>query len=636
MGRKPTPNGSSALNAVNGLSNGERKNASASNSTKPESTSQPLGPPDIVVAWPSDLKANVAAGLVNMSMACYSNAIIQMLMHTPPVLRHFHQHSPGNCENKFCVTCSLRETALEHWSGKRSVYRPQAIHGNLGRIKKGFSVKKQEDAHEFLRFVTDAMQNSELQNSGIAGLPSVELEKYKRLSWVNRALGGRVRSRVLCLTCKKPSDTFDSVLDLSLDIPSHARTLLQLLDHFVHTEKLDGENKYKCDNCKKKVVATKQMMLDKAPPVLTLHLKRFGYNWRGSARKINTTIVYPTILDLKPYLGEALYRLYGVVCHRGGGPDSGHYTAWVRGPERTSWFRADDEEVRRVSPKDALNDAGAYLLNYVRLTPEEIALWNARKVARTDAAVAPEAPTPHSPGKRRRDDDDTSEPHKRPTPATKTVPVYLVPKVKSTNLQVSSVGKRKSRDEDEGEESPSPHKRPSTPSRNDALHEYASGVPNGGLARLANYGSSDDGRDEDDGEASPYPGPMPGSYPTSPRSQASEASSSPPANRKDIESPESRAAPPTPSPKVEPKQERPAPRYSGPSGDNAFAKRNGASAEKGSKSSPSALRKRLSTETTSRLPDGRILPLVGVIPSERERFLGRSKGFTIRMQGRKD
>jgi ubiquitin carboxyl-terminal hydrolase 36/42 len=72
-------------------------------------------------------------------------------------------------------------------------------------------------------------------------------EKVKCTSLVYRTLGGRVRSRVLCLSCKKPSDTFDSLLDLSLDIPRNASDLLDLFQHFIHKERLDGDNKYKCD-----------------------------------------------------------------------------------------------------------------------------------------------------------------------------------------------------------------------------------------------------------------------------------------------------------------------------------------------------------------------------------------------------
>lgn len=62
-----------------------------------------------------------------------------------------------------------------------------------------------------------------------------------------RTWGGQVRSRVLCLSCKNPSDTFDSFLDLSLDVPNRARNVNDLLKGFIHEDKLDGDNKYNCE-----------------------------------------------------------------------------------------------------------------------------------------------------------------------------------------------------------------------------------------------------------------------------------------------------------------------------------------------------------------------------------------------------
>lgn len=72
-------------------------------------------------------------------------------------------------------------------------------------------------------------------------------EKLKRTTWVYRTWGGQVRSRVLCLSCKHPSDTFDSILDLSLDLPPKARTVQDLLKQFTHEDRLDGDNKYNCE-----------------------------------------------------------------------------------------------------------------------------------------------------------------------------------------------------------------------------------------------------------------------------------------------------------------------------------------------------------------------------------------------------
>lgn len=58
----------------------------------------------INLTWPDKMKTrkSAAAGLYNPSMACYANATLQVLLHTPPVLRIAQSHEPKNCE--FCLS----------------------------------------------------------------------------------------------------------------------------------------------------------------------------------------------------------------------------------------------------------------------------------------------------------------------------------------------------------------------------------------------------------------------------------------------------------------------------------------------------------------------------------------------------
>ena len=74
-------------------------------------------------------------------------------------------------------------------------------------------------------------------------------EKLKHTTWVHRIWGGLIRSRVLCGSCKKPSDTYDHFLDLSLDVNrgGGAPKLHSMLQAFTREERLEGDNKYKCE-----------------------------------------------------------------------------------------------------------------------------------------------------------------------------------------------------------------------------------------------------------------------------------------------------------------------------------------------------------------------------------------------------
>lgn len=144
--------------------------------------------------------------------------------------------------------------------------------------------------------------------------------RIKETSFVHQIFGGKLRSRVKCLSCGHPSDTFDSILDLSLDV-FRCDSIKDALATFVRVDQLKGANKYKCEKyvsvllfrtwavaderffpcrCKKLVVAEKSFTIDEAPMVLTIHLKRFT----PSGKKISDAIKYPETLSLGPYMSD--------------------------------------------------------------------------------------------------------------------------------------------------------------------------------------------------------------------------------------------------------------------------------------------------------------------------------------------
>ena len=76
---------------------------------------------------------------------------------------------------------------------------------------------------------------------------------------------------------------------------------------------------------------------------------------------------YDEKLFLQPFMSEGefgpTYLLYGVICHAGGGPNSGHYYAFVKSKEGR-WFEMNDETVQATSPPT--DKKNAYMLFYMR------------------------------------------------------------------------------------------------------------------------------------------------------------------------------------------------------------------------------------------------------------------------------
>jgi ubiquitin carboxyl-terminal hydrolase 36/42 len=84
-------------------------------------------------------------------------------------------------------------------------------------------------------------------------------------------------------------------------------------------------------------------------------------------RKITHPLEYDEDLTLQPYMSSGQfgpsYSLFGVICHAGGGPNSGHYYAFVKSKEGR-WYEMNDEMVQPTSlPTGKRN---AYMLFYIQ------------------------------------------------------------------------------------------------------------------------------------------------------------------------------------------------------------------------------------------------------------------------------
>ncbi|TBU33130.1 cysteine proteinase [Dichomitus squalens] len=336
----------------------------------------------IETSWPNVSKP-VGCGLGNTGNTCFLNSALQCLLHTPPLLHILSKH-PESCHspksnNASCMICVLRQVMQDVFTKPHSTI-PYPVITKLHVIAKHMRRGRQEDSHEFLRYFVDA-----LQRSALAGAPPKVDPKLAEKTWVYKIFGGLLRSRVSCLSCGYNSDTFDRMLDLSVDIAGVA-SLRDALRKFVAVDHLRGADKYKCEKCKKPVNADKQFTIHEAPAVLTVHLKRFS----PMGRKIAIPIRYDERLSLEPFMSEGSfgpnYTLYGVISHAGNGPNSGHYYAHVKGANGR-WHEMNDDYVAPLSgvPTSLKN---AYILFYI------LEKGQALEAALAPRAVTPSRPTP--------------------------------------------------------------------------------------------------------------------------------------------------------------------------------------------------------------------------------------------------
>ncbi|KAA8524095.1 hypothetical protein F0562_010474 [Nyssa sinensis] len=331
-------------------------------------------------------KNGAPLGLKNLGNTCYLNSVLQCLTYTPPLanfcLKNQHSsfcdYATESDRKRECPFCILEKRIVRSLSIDQTLDTPSKINSCLRIFSEHFRCGRQEDAHEFLRYVIDACHNTclrlkKLQQQRRKGGLKNGGDGFNGSSVVREIFGGALQSQVKCLSCGKESNKIDDIMDISLDV-LHSSSLKDALQKFFQPEVLDGNNEYNCENCKKLVAAKKQMSIFQAPNVLVIQLKRFEGIFGG---KIDKAIAFEEILVLSSYMCKASqdphpeYNLFGTIVHSGYSPDSGHYYAYIK-DAMGHWYCCNDSYVSLATLQEVLSEK-VYILFFSRTKQRPVA-----------------------------------------------------------------------------------------------------------------------------------------------------------------------------------------------------------------------------------------------------------------------
>lgn len=312
-------------------------------------------------------------GFRNLGNTCYLNSVLQCLTYTPPLanfcLRNLHS-SVCKSWDGHCPFCLVEKRILRSLNSDIPHDAPVNIQRSLELFAKHFRSGRQEDAHEFLRYLIEACNDVCVKLYKARNSQGGKASKGEPDTIVKDIFGGVLQSQVKCLSCEAESNKMDEIMDISLDI-LHASSLKEAFSRYFQSELLDGNNKYRCEKCKKLSTARKQMSIFQAPNVLVIQLKRFEDSYGG---KIDRSIIFEERLALSGHMCRDSqdvrpeYTLFGTIVHSGYSQDSGHYYAYVK-DANSHWYCCNDAHVSSATLQTVLSEK-VYMLFFLRSSPK--------------------------------------------------------------------------------------------------------------------------------------------------------------------------------------------------------------------------------------------------------------------------
>jgi ubiquitin C-terminal hydrolase len=377
-----------------------------------------------------DKSAAGYVGLVNLGATCYMNSLLQQFYMMPslrrdllaaPVVLGPDETLKGNMVYQFHqLMGNLQET-------EKAAYNPKEFTGSYRDIEGNpADVNQQQDVSEFFNIVCGTLETL---------LKGTEDERL-----LQRNLGCVQVSQIKSLEPEFPftSEREEELYAIPLDVRLK-NNFNDAMDLFVKQDILEGDNKYKCEEHQRHIVATKGNLIKTMSNTLIFHLMRFDFDVATyRKRKLNEYFNFPTRINMKRWTksGQAQmaqeqaglppipelsaefpeeyyeYQLTGILVHTGSA-DSGHYYSFIKERQTPSkWYQFNDRVVSEFDPnsiphecfggyhsvkewdqhlqKDVWHDVpterSAYMLFYERVTPMTVA---ATKSAAETPAVLP-------------------------------------------------------------------------------------------------------------------------------------------------------------------------------------------------------------------------------------------------------
>ena len=331
-------------------------------------------------------------GLSNLGNTCFLNSTLQCLSHTYELNNMLNSKNYKNRINK-----TPESLILVEWDKLRELMWSEncviAPNGFLQAVQKVARIKDkdiftgfaQNDLPEFLDFMIDCFHNSikrevkmNITGNVITDTDKLAQASYKMMqnmykkeySEFLKLFYGIHISEINSLESDYINITPEPFFNLTLPINPQNKTITGSFDLYTSVETLENDECLFIEKTNKKEKCEKKIQFWSLPDILVVTLKRFNVTPRTILKNQEFIDFELENLDLTKYVigydkDKYIYNLYGI-CNHSGGPQGGHYTAFVKNANN-SWYHFNDTTISKMNNLDKLKSSKAYCFFYRKI-----------------------------------------------------------------------------------------------------------------------------------------------------------------------------------------------------------------------------------------------------------------------------